>query len=40
MSSSSTVMTKMLLFLFRHLVIALLSPKVFRLFLIKLKGCS
>ena len=33
-------MTKMLPFLFRLLVIALLSPRVFSLFFIKLRGCS
>ena len=38
MSSSSTVMTKMLFLLFRLLVIALLSPRVFSLFLIKFGG--
>ena len=40
MSSSSTVMTEILLLLFRLLVIALLSPRVFSLFLIKFRGYS
>ena len=38
MSSCSTVMTEMLLFLFGLLSISLLSPKVLDLFLIKLRG--
>ena len=40
MSSNSIVMIEMLLILFRLFSIALLSPKVFSLFLIKLRGCS
>ena len=38
MSSCSTVMTDMLLLLFRLLSVSLLRPKVFNLFLIKLRG--
>ena len=38
MSSCSTVMTKMLLFLFGLLNISLLSPRVLNLFLISLRG--
>ena len=38
MSNCSTVMTEMLLILFRLLSIALLSPRIFSLFLIKLRG--
>ena len=38
MSSCSTVMTEMLLFLFGLLNISLLSPRVLNLFLIKLRG--
>ena len=38
MSSCSTVMTEMILFLLRLLRISLLSPRVFNLFLIKLRG--
>ena len=40
MSGCSTMMTEMLLLLFRLLSIALLCPKDFNLFLIKLRGCS
>ena len=38
MSSSSTMMTEILLLLFRLLIIVLFSPRVFNLFLIKFKG--
>ena len=38
MSSCSTVMTKMLLLLFRLLSVSLLSPRVVSLFLIQLRG--
>ena len=38
MSSSSTMMIEMLFLLFRLLIIALLSPRVFNLFLIKFRG--
>ena len=38
MSSYSTVMVEMLLLLFRFLSVSLLSPRVFNLFLIKLRG--
>jgi len=38
MSSRSTMMTEMLLLLFRLLVIALLSPRVFSLFLSSIGG--
>ena len=38
MSNCSTVMTKMLFLLFMLLSVSLLSPKVFSLFLIQLKG--
>ena len=38
MSSHSTVMTEMLLLLFRLLSVSLLSPRVFSLFLIQLGG--
>ena len=37
MSSCAAVMTKMLLFLLRLLRVSLLSPRVFNLFLIKLR---
>ena len=40
MTSYSTVMTDILLILFKLLRVSLLSPRVFNLFLIKLKGCS
>ena len=40
MSGCSTMMTEMLLLLFRLLSIALLCPRDFNLFLIKLRGCS
>ena len=38
MSSSSTMMIEMLFLLFRLLIIALFSPRVFNLFLIKFRG--
>ena len=38
MSNCSTMMIEMLLFLFRFLSVSLLRPKVFNLFLIKLRG--
>ena len=38
MSSCAAVMTKMLLFLLKLLRVSLLSPTVFNLFLIKLRG--
>ena len=37
---SSTMMTEMLLLLFRLLRVRLLSPRIFNIFLLKLKGCS
>ena len=40
MTGYSTVMIEMLLLLFRLLRVSLLSPRVFNLFLIKLRGCS
>ena len=40
MTGSSTMMTEMLLLLFRLLRVNLLSPRVFNIFLLKLKGCS
>ena len=40
MTGCSTMMTEMLLLLFRILRVSLLSPRVFNFFLIKLKGCS
>ena len=40
MTGSSTMMTKMLLLLFRLLRVSLLSPKVFNIFLLKLRECS
>ena len=39
MTGSSTMMTEMLLLLFRLLRVSLLSPRVFNIFLFKLKGC-
>ena len=38
MSSNSIMMIEMLFLLFRLLIIALLSPRVFNLFLIKFRG--
>ena len=40
MTDSSTMMTEMLLLLFRLLRVSLLSPRVFNIFLFKLRGCS
>ena len=40
MTGSSTTMTEMLLLLFRLLRVSLLSPRVFNIFLLKLRGCS
>ena len=40
MIGSSTMMTEMLLLLFRLLRISLLSPRVFNIFFLKLRGCS
>ena len=40
MTGNSTMMTKMLLLLFRLLRVNLLSPKVFSFLLILLRGCS
>ena len=38
MTGSSTMMTKMLFLLFRLLRVSLLSPRVFNIFLLKLRG--
>ena len=40
MTGSSIMMTKMLLLLFRLLRVSLLSPRVFNIFFLKLRGCS
>ena len=39
-TGSSTMMTEMLLLLFRLLRVSLLGPRVFNIFLLKLRGCS
>ena len=40
MTGSSTMVTEMLLLLFRLLRVSLLSPRVLNIFLLKLRGCS
>ena len=40
MTSNSIMMIEMLLLLFRLLRVSLLSPRVFNIFLFKLRGCS